>query len=207
MLNKNISKIYSSKDLLRKNIAIKEKNDYPIKNNIFQIIENNNVNKLSELLKKDHSEINALNKDGLSPLHLSVIKGNINIINILLLNGANPNIISVKKKQTPLHLAYIFQNKFSNEIIKKLKAFKSKENIYDINNKKPIDYLNKKNHDKNIKNSEITNNIKKEKKGIKINKNKSVRDFCNFHFFALNYTTSFFFFFNFISPKVFIFSS
>ena len=166
MLNKNISKKNANKDLLKNSITRKEKSYNHSNNNIFQIIENNNINKLNELLNKDHSKINALNKNGLSPLHLSVIKGNKEIMNILLLNGANPNILSVKKKQTPLHLAYIYKNKFSNEIIQRLKAFQAKENIYDINNKKPIDYLNKDNIDKNIKNNEITKNNKKEIKNI-----------------------------------------
>ena len=161
MLNKNLSIKNTHKDLLKNNIIRKEKSYNHTNNNIFQIIENNNINKLNELLKKDHSKINALNKNGLSPLHLSVIKGNKEIINILLLNGANPNILSVKKKQTPLHLAYIYNNKFSNEIIQQLKTFHAKENIYDINNKKPIDYLNKK-----LNNKEITKNNKNEIKNI-----------------------------------------
>ena len=55
MLNKNIIKKKSSKDSLRKNNEKKEKHDNSINYNIFQIIENNNLNKLSELLKKDHS--------------------------------------------------------------------------------------------------------------------------------------------------------
>ena len=50
------------------------------------------------ITKKRRSKINTLNNDGLSPLHISIIKGNIEIINVLLLNGANPNILSSKKK-------------------------------------------------------------------------------------------------------------
>ena len=180
MLNKRKKNL--SKDLLRKNIPRKEKHNNLINDNIFQLIENNNLNKLSDLFKKDHSKINSLNKDGLSPLHLSIIKGNIDIISLLLLNGANPNILSTKKKQSPLHLAYIYQNSKTNEIIQKLKAFKAKENIYDNNNKKPIDYLNKKSVDKIIKKNEINKfkkriSEKKEKKSIEknnLNRNISV---------------------------------
>ena len=114
MLNKNIIKKKSSKDKLRKNNEKKEKHDNSINYNIFQIIENNNLNKLSELLKKDHSKINILNKEGFSPLHISVIKGNLDLLTILLLNGANPNILTSKKRQPPLHLAYIYQNSNKN---------------------------------------------------------------------------------------------
>ena len=171
MLNKNISKKNTNKDLLKNSIVRKEKSYNRAFNNIFQIVENNNINKLNELLKKDHSKINSLNKNGLSPLHLSVIKGNKEIINILLLNGANPNILSMKKKQTPLHLAYIYKNKFSNQIIQKLKTFQAKENIYDIDNKRPIDYLNKNNIDKNINNNEIIKDNKNEIKNISVTHN------------------------------------
>ena len=100
----------SKKDLLKKNIKTKEKHDNSSNNNIFNIINNNNFKQLLELLKKDHSQINSLNKDGFSPLHVAVIKGNIEMINTLLLNGANPNIFTSKKKQTPLHLTYIYHN-------------------------------------------------------------------------------------------------
>ena len=172
MLNKNIIKKKSSKDSLRKNNEKKEKHDNSINYNIFQIIENNNLNKLSELLKKDHSKINILNKEGFSPLHISVIKGNLDLLTILLLNGANPNILTSKKRQTPLHLAYIYQNSNKNEIIKKLKKYKAKENIYDINNKKPIDYLIKKSIDKNINISEC-NIFKNKKSNINEKRNKS----------------------------------
>ena len=174
MLNKNIIKKKSPKDSLKKNNEKREKIDNSINYNIFQIIENNNLNKLSELLKKDHSKINVLNKEGFSALHISIIKGNLDLLNILLLNGANPNILSSKKKQSPLHLAYIYKNPNKNEIIKKLKKYKAKENIYDIYNKKPLDYLNKKSIDKYINASEC-NIFKNKKSNIneKRNKNKN----------------------------------
>ena len=42
------------------------------------------------------------------------------MINLLLSYGANSNILSDKKKQTPLHLAYLNQNSLTEEIIKEL---------------------------------------------------------------------------------------
>ena len=42
---------------------------------LFQEIENNNFEKVSEILNKDLSQLNEYNIDGLTPLHLSVIKG------------------------------------------------------------------------------------------------------------------------------------
>ena len=139
----------------------KDKNNISDNNNIFKIIENNNLEKLLILLKNDHSKINALNKDGLAPLHLSVMKGNIDITYHLLLNGANPNITSSTKKQTPLHLAYIYQNSKTDLIVKNLKKFKANENILDIYYKKPFDYFSRKgnNSEKENKNNNKSNKV------------------------------------------------
>ena len=175
MNNKNISKKNIYKESLIKNFSLKEKyNISPNKNNdIFKLIENNNIEKLKKLLNKDHSKINSINKDGFSPLHISVIKGNRDIIYILLLNGANPNILTLKKKQTPLHLAYIFQNSKSEQIIKYLKKFKANENICDIENKRPIDYyLNISDINKDLNKIErVVFNNKRKKSNNKIKSN------------------------------------
>ena len=76
-------------------------------NNLIKAIENNDLRRVKELLNKDLSNINLLNKNGISPLHIAVINGNLEIINYILDKGANPNISSLHKKQTPLHYAYI----------------------------------------------------------------------------------------------------
>ena len=168
MFNKNIKKANSKKDLIRNNIKLKLKNSKYINNNIFRAVENNNLEKLLEIIKSESSKINTLNNKGLSPLHISVMKANIDITYHLLLNGADPNIISSPKKQTPLHFAYIYQNQKTDKIIEKLKMFKANENIYDINNKRPIDYLNSNekmndinNKKDNKKNKSKDNNINK----------------------------------------------
>ena len=97
------------------------------------------------------------------------MKGNLDITYHLLLNGANPNITSSTKKQTPLHLAYIYQNSKTDLIVKNLKKFKANENIYDIYYKKPIDYSNKKG---NSNGKENNNNISNEEDNIAKNNNK-----------------------------------
>ena len=91
--------------------------------------------------KKDKSKINILNKEGISLLHIAIIKGNIEAIKNLLKLGANPDITSSNKKQTPLHFAYIYNNDKTEEIIKILKLNKANINILDKDDKKPIDYL------------------------------------------------------------------
>ena len=118
---------------------------------IFTLVNKNNNDKLFKLLNKDKSSINKLNKEGYSLLHISIMKQNISMLNKLLQLKANPNIKTKNKKQTPLHFAYIYGKDKSKEIIKILISYKADENILDIYNKKPIDYLN--NQKENINNN------------------------------------------------------
>ena len=182
--NNNINE--NSKKNKIKNISIKMKNNIQknskiaevnISNNSFLInaIESNNPKKVEEILKKNSLNINQLNANGLSPLHISVIKGNIKIINLLIKNGAKINILSSKNKQTPLHIAYLNNSKNSENIIKLLKNNGADDNILDIFNKKPSDYQTDLKNNKNIIktnkntnkktiNNNIKNNDKKDKK-------------------------------------------
>ena len=129
---------------------------------IFTLVNKNNNDKLFKLLNKDKSSINKLNKEGYSLLHISIMKRNISMLNKLLQLKANPNIKTKTKKQTPLHFAYIYGKDKSKEIIKILISYKADENILDIYNKKPIDYLN--NQKENINNN--SNSIHKTFKKI-----------------------------------------
>ena len=110
-------------------------------NNLFSAVECNDLEKVSEILSLDNSKINDLNEEGLSLLHIAVIKANTKMINLLFKFGADSNILSDKKKQTPLHLAYLNQNSMTEEIIKELIKNNAKENILDSKNKKPSDYM------------------------------------------------------------------
>ena len=132
--------------------------------NIFTLAKKNNTDKLFKLLTKDKSNINKLNKEGYSLLHTSIMNGNIKMLIKLLEFGANPNILSINKKQTPLHFAYIYQNEKAKEIIRILKLFKADENILDIYNKRPKDYSNNiilEKGKENLNNNSIRNNFKK----------------------------------------------
>ena len=142
----------SHEDLITSNNNIKA-------NNLFSAVEYNDLEKVQELLKQDKSKINDLNEEGLSLLHIAVIKANIKMINLLLKFGADSNILSDKKKQTPLHLAYLNQNSMTEEIIKELIKNNANQNIFDSKNKKPIDYMRssyKKNKNRNDNNIDYT---------------------------------------------------
>ena len=132
-----------------------------INNNLFTAVEYNDIERVNELLKNDNSKINDLNEEGLSLLHIAVIKGNIKMINLLLSYGADSNICSEKKRQTPLHLAYLNQNSMTEEIIKELLKYKANDNIYDSKNKRPSDYMyssSKKNRHKKYNINDNSNN-------------------------------------------------
>ena len=131
----NINPLSKSKD----SISIQRNSS---QSNIFYAVECNDLEKVEQLLKNDNSKINDLNEEGLSVLHIAVIKGNLKMINLLLKYGANSNILSEKKKQSPLHLAYLNQNSMTEEIIQELKNNKASDSICDYNNKHPSDYLN-----------------------------------------------------------------
>ena len=149
---------------LAKKIIIKKENiNINILNNIIQ---ENNEQKFSEIIKKDKSIINQLISNGMTLLHILVIKQKKNLIEILLKNGADVNIISLKNRRTALHLAYIYQKNESNDIINLLKEYGAKDDILDNNKKKPSDYYKYK--EKKGKNFGGENKLKK----IKIKKEK-----------------------------------
>ncbi len=135
-------------------------------NYIFNTTKSNDPKKFEEILKENTSLINKLNNNGLSLLHYSVIKNNKKILELLLNNGADVNIKSSKMKRTPLHLAYIYQNNSSDDIINLLIKYGAKDDILDSNNKKPSQYKKNNNEKENKNGGE--NKLKK----IKIKKVK-----------------------------------
>ena len=151
------------------------------KTELFQQIEKNNVKKVSEILKIDISQINEYNTDGLTPLHLGVINGNIQIINLLLEKGANPNALSLSKSRSPLHFCYIYQNQNKEEIIKVLISHGAKPNIKDIKNRKPSDYLNINSNSSNSNNSihKKKSSIKKKDNNLKLKLNYNINNHNN----------------------------
>ena len=166
-----IKKKIKKKNLNNKNNinSNKDKEEESSISSLSKIIESKDYKKIEEVIKKNISKINNLNKNGFSPLHISVINNNIKLIELLLKYGANPNIVSKKNKQTPLHLAYLNYRNNSKNIIKLLIDHGANDNILDFNNKKPSDYKNINNLKNKEKNISSNNNIIKIKKEIKKN--------------------------------------
>ena len=143
--------------------------------NLIKAIESNNIKKVKENLDGNILGLNKLNKNGISPLHLAVINGNLEIINLLLEKGANPNLVSLKKKQTPLHYAYIFKNIETNKIINILLKYNANANLEDINNKMPKEYSLRYKESSDIDNYTSSNENENEKlymkADVKVKKN------------------------------------
>ena len=143
--------------------------------NLIKAIESNNIKKVKEYLDGKILGLNKLNKNGISPLHIAVINGNLEIINLLLEKGANPNLVSLKKRQTPLHYAYIFKNIETNKIINILLKYNANANLEDINNKMPKEYSLRYKESSDIDNYTSSNENENEKlymkADVKIKKN------------------------------------
>jgi ankyrin repeat protein len=80
------------------------------------------INKLIlEYLLKNHGNINAQDKLGLTPLHIAITTNNLNIAELFIEHGANTNIQD-KQNDTPIHVAVLLHNpnKSYKKIIKKL---------------------------------------------------------------------------------------
>jgi ankyrin repeat protein len=143
-------------------------------NKMIKAIECNKITKIKEYLDKDSKNLNKLNEKGVSPLHIAVINGNIKIIKMLLKYGADPNILSEKKRQTPLHFAYIFKTLFFNQIINLLLRNNANPDIEDINHKKPCEYLIK-----YKESNEIENTLSNENDELEINDNMNISRYKN----------------------------
>lgn len=56
-----------------------------------------------QLLLKNKADIDAKNNTGDTPLHMAVARGEVEIVKLLLDAGANPNVINVIDRASPLH--------------------------------------------------------------------------------------------------------
>ena len=70
---------------------------------LFKLVANNNINQLENIIKfNENINVNEQDKDGDTPLHIAIFLCNINAMEILMNNGANPSLKD-KWGQTPIH--------------------------------------------------------------------------------------------------------
>ena len=106
---------------------------------LYQAVDMEKLEHVKLLLKHD-ADPNISQIDGLSSLHLAVLKQNIIIIKYLLKFKANPNKQSSLYKQTPVHLA--IKNNVDSMILLILANSGGSLTIKDKFGKKPIEYIN-----------------------------------------------------------------
>jgi ankyrin repeat protein len=101
---------------------------------LFKLIANNQKDKLNSVLKnnEENLDINIQDKDGDTPLHIAVFLCNLDIIKILIKNGASINIKD-KWGQTAIHRLYFCMN--DNQILKIIELLHiNKANFNQIDN-------------------------------------------------------------------------
>ena len=72
---------------------------------LFDAIEAKNLSKVKRLISDPKVDINAKNKDGYKPLHRAVIQNDLEMIRLLIENGADVNSKEDKYGATPLIVA------------------------------------------------------------------------------------------------------
>ncbi|RXR17721.1 ankyrin repeat domain-containing protein [Flavobacterium amnicola] len=104
-------------------------------NDVFNVARSGTVAELKELIKSDPNSINALNKDGYSPLILACYKGNVEVAEFLIKNVKDINYVS--GMGTALMAATVKQNV---SIVKLLLENKANPNISDANGSTALIY-------------------------------------------------------------------
>lgn len=92
-----------------------------------------------ELLLKYGYNPNNPNKFGYTPLHDAAIRGDINLIYLLVEKGADINALN-KKGETPLHLAIYYSSQINTQAINLLLHLEANPNVPNQNNKTPLEY-------------------------------------------------------------------
>ncbi|XP_014209663.1 uncharacterized protein LOC106640224 [Copidosoma floridanum] len=128
----------------RKPIEITENDDvinlFHTTERLFKSVKQNNCAEVQQCIKAK-AFVNARSVDNVTPLHHASWKGYDEIVNILLQNGANPNVVG-KQGLTPLHYAAKFSHP---KVLKALLANGAVYNAISETGKTPLDLANDKN--------------------------------------------------------------
>jgi hypothetical protein len=105
---------------------------------LYQAVEMERHDQVLTLLTHKASP-NIPDNDGCIPLHLAIIKQNIQIVETLLIHGSNPNCKNKHFFQTPVHYSIKYNVKAA--ILLLLVQYGGSLGIRDNKNKRPVDYI------------------------------------------------------------------
>ncbi|MCL2832942.1 MAG: ankyrin repeat domain-containing protein [Treponema sp.] len=95
----NLAELFSLLEVKLPKVDVK--GNTPLHHAVYQ----NGLAAIRNILANDKSGINARNNQGLTPLLLAINKLNYGISDLLLQNGADPNVVETGDENTPLHIA------------------------------------------------------------------------------------------------------
>lgn len=103
-----------------------------------QAVELDKEDQVTTLLKYN-ADPNLSNKDGITALHIAVMRRHSTIVKLLLVHNANPNCVNRVFKQTPLHMCILTNS--TPEILYLLIHFGANLMLKDYYDKTPFDYI------------------------------------------------------------------
>ncbi len=83
---------------------------------IFDAIKNNDLSEVKSLVEADISTVNLKDNAGNTPLHFAAIAGSVEIIELLLSNGADINSVNNQEK-TPLHESIANKQDYASKVL------------------------------------------------------------------------------------------
>lgn len=132
ILDSDGNKIQTSECLidLKRQILVSQRvlDEFTINDNLHQAIKNGNIDEAKSLIEKG-ANVNAMDKDGYTPLHLASINGHTEVVKYLFENGANVNAKN-SNGNTPLH--YASMNGYKEVVELLLKNGATKTDLNDV---------------------------------------------------------------------------
>jgi ankyrin repeat protein len=84
------------------------------------------------------TDVNLKDQAGATPLHYAAAAGRLQIVQLLLERGANPNVRTITTEQTPLHMAAMAGHA---KVVQLLLNHKARATLSDAQGKTPLEYV------------------------------------------------------------------